>query len=98
VVEDGRPAEAEIARLEARVARLEELLAAKSRLLGELAGELCLDDLVNLSRRVGGLPRLDRKPFGLSDWRETTALSSGDVETTLEQLWHSLTRARSAPE
>ncbi len=84
----------EIARLSARVERLERLLAARSRLLRDLTPELCPDDLVNLSRLSAGLPPLARAAFGLSDWRETTALSAGDVETTMEQLWRSLAPPR----
>ena len=80
----------EIARLTARVERLERLLAARSRLLRDLAPELCMDDLVNLSRLSSGRPPLARAAFGLSDWRETTALTAGDVEATMEQLWRSL--------
>ncbi|HUM02352.1 MAG TPA: hypothetical protein VL084_08700 [Thermoanaerobaculia bacterium] len=87
-----------MARLEARVARLEELLAARSRSLQEIVEGLCLDDLLNLSRRTSGLPVVERKPFGLSDWRETTALSSEDVDATMKQLWQSPEQTPGAPE
>jgi len=80
----------EIARLSARVERLERLLAERSRLLRNLTPELCRDDLVSLSRMAAGLPPLARAAFGLSDWRETTALSAGDVESTMGELWRSL--------
>jgi hypothetical protein len=80
----------EIARLAARVERLERLLSERSRLLRDLTPELCPDDLANLSRLAAGLPPLARAAFGLSDWRETTALSAGDVDKTMEQLWRSL--------
>jgi hypothetical protein len=87
---DGSDSEAEIQRLTARVERLEQLLAARSRLLRRLTPELCPEDLVNLSRLSAGLPPLPRAAFGLSDWHETTALSSGDVESTMDQLWSAL--------
>ncbi|HTO87878.1 MAG TPA: hypothetical protein VMR54_10170 [Thermoanaerobaculia bacterium] len=82
----------QIARLEARVERLEKLLAARSRLLRELTDELCPEDLVNLSRLASGLPALLKSAFGIADWRETTALTGGDVEKTMKQLWRSTAR------
>ncbi|MGH9366322.1 MAG: hypothetical protein ACRD3M_01450 [Thermoanaerobaculia bacterium] len=88
----------EITRLEARVARLEKLLAARSRLLREMTAELCPYDLSNLSRLATGLPPITRSAFGLADWRETTALSSGEVDRTMEQLWRSLARRRDEEE
>jgi hypothetical protein len=85
---------AEIARLTARVVRLEKALAERSRLLRELTAELCQDDLVSVSRVASGFPPLARSAFGLLEWRETTALSSGDVDKTMEQLWRSFARRR----
>ena len=92
MVDAATPSEAalEIARLTARVEKLERLLGDRSRVLRDLTPELCMDDLVNLSRLSAGLPPLARAAFGLADWRETTALTAGDVEVTMEQLWRSL--------
>jgi len=89
---------AQVARLEARVARLEKLLGVRSRLLRELADELCPDDLVSLSRLASGLPPLVKSAFGLADWRETTALTAGDVEKTMKQLWRSAAHRRDEEE
>jgi hypothetical protein len=88
----------QIARLEARVERLEKLLAARSRLLRELTDELCPEDLVSLSRLASGLSPLLKSAFGILDWRETTALTGGDVEKTMKQLWRSTARRRDEEE
>jgi hypothetical protein len=80
-----------ILRLEARVARLEDLLAERSRFLRYLSRELCEEDLTMLSRASCGLPPLPRPGFGLRGWRETTVLSSGDVDDTMRELWRSTT-------
>jgi hypothetical protein len=80
-----------ILRLEARVARLEELLAERSRFLRYLSREMCEEDLTMVSCASCGLPPLPRAGFGLRGWRETTALSSGDVEETMAELWRSVT-------
>ena len=80
----------QIAWLEGRVAALERSLQERSRVLRELTQELCAEDLVSLSRLESGLPPLARSAFGLNEWRETTLLTSGDVEKTMDQLWRSL--------
>jgi hypothetical protein len=82
---------ATIRRLEARVARLEKSLAERSKFLRHLTRELCEEDLVTVSRVSCGLPPLPRAGFGLRGWRETTALSSGDVDRTMEEVWRSVT-------
>jgi hypothetical protein len=81
---------AEIARLEARVSALETALGKRSRLLRALTRELCDDDLASFSRLAAGLPPLPRAGIGIVGWRETTALTSGDVERTMSDLWRSL--------
>lgn len=81
---------ATVARLESRICRLEQILAERSRLLRYLARELSDEDLVTFSRASCGLPPLPRAGFGLRGWRETTALSSGDVDRTMEELWRTL--------
>lgn len=86
----------EIERLRARVARLEALLTKRSEMMRRLIAELCADDLVNASRLAGGLPPLGRTAFGLGQWRETTALTTSDVDKTLQQLWRSLSPRESA--
>lgn len=85
-----RDPQSEIARLEARVETLERLLSQRSRFLRTLARDLCEDDLVSLSRLAAGLPPFARAAFGLHAWRETTALTAGDVERTMRELWRSL--------
>jgi hypothetical protein len=94
MVESLPDSELEISRLRARVARLEQLLATRSRLLQDLTPELCAEDLVSYSRLASGLSPIARSAFGLGDWRETTALTVGEVERTMEQLWRSLARGR----
>lgn len=78
-----------IARLEARVEALEFALAARSRVLRQLARVICEEDLMNLSRLSIGRPPIPHAGFGLRGWRETTALSAGDVEKTMSELWRS---------
>jgi hypothetical protein len=95
-VTEGTDTAEELARLRARVEGLERMLAERSRLLRALTPELCAEDLLNLSRLAAGLAPRPRAAFGLSDWRETTALSAGDVDRTLEQLWRSLDRRTGA--
>ncbi len=80
-----------IARLEARVAALEEALVKRSRELRELQRHLPSRELLNLSRLAGGLPPVPRGRYDLEIWRETTALSTANVEETLVDLWQSLT-------
>lgn len=77
-------------RLRARVDRLETLLAQRSDTLRRLIAELCEDDLINASRLAAGLQPLGRAAFGLGEWRETTALTTSDVDKTFQQLWRSL--------
>lgn len=92
VVNESEQNTPEIARLEGRVAELERLLAARSQLLRELSQELCNDDVLSLSRLASGLAPLTRAAFGLHEWRETTSLTLGDVEKTMDQLWRSVSR------
>lgn len=80
-----------IARLEARVATLERKLAERSAWIRALARDARDEELIRLERAVLGLPPLPRAGFGLRGWAETTSLSSGDVESTLRELWRSLT-------
>ena len=80
-----------IARLEARVATLERKLAERSAWIRALARDARDEELIRLERSVLGLPPLPRAGFGLRGWAETTTLSSGDVESTLRELWRSLT-------
>jgi hypothetical protein len=76
-----------VEQLEARVAALEQVLADRSRLLRQLARVICEDDLMSLSRLTVGQPPLPRPGFGLRGWRETTSVSSGDVDKTMAELW-----------
>lgn len=85
-----------IARLEARVATLEEALAKRSNELRELQRLLPSRELLNLSRLAGGLPPVPRGRYDLEVWRETTALSTANVEETLLDLWQSLAPAPAA--
>ena len=78
---------ATVARLESRVKSLEQLLADRSRLLRQLARVVCEDDLMSLSRLTVGQPPIPRAGFGLRGWRETTAVSGGDVDKTMAELW-----------
>lgn len=89
----GEPA-AEIVRLTARVAALEKALKQRSALVTSLTRELCDDDLASFSRLAAGLPPLPRAGIGLLGWRETTALTTGDVERTMRELWRSVVSPR----
>jgi hypothetical protein len=80
-----------IARLEARVSSLEKKLAERSAWIRAFARDAREEDLIRLTRAILGLPPLPRPGFGLRGWSETTALSSGDVEATMTELWRSLT-------
>lgn len=80
-----------IARLESRVVTLERKLAERSAWIRALARDARDEELIRLERAVLGLPPLPRPGFGLRGWSETTSLSSGDVESTLRELWRSLT-------
>jgi hypothetical protein len=88
----------ELARLEARVAHLEKLLANRSRVLRSLARGLCEDDLVTLSRLESGLPPLLRSDAGSLVWRDTTRLTSADVERTMTALWRAVAPFHGADE
>ncbi len=87
---DALEAALRIARLEARVAALEGALVRRSNELRELQRHLPGRELLNLSRLAGGLPPVPRGRYDLEVWRETTALSTANVEVTLLDLWQSL--------
>ncbi|HKD10641.1 MAG TPA: hypothetical protein VKE50_01135 [Thermoanaerobaculia bacterium] len=92
------PSAGEVARLEARVARLEKLLADRSRVLRSLARGLCEEDLVTLSRLESGLPPLLRSDAGSLVWRDTTRLTTADVERTMTALWRAVAPFHGADE
>lgn len=96
MVNEGENAAFTIARLEARVAGLEKALAERSAQFRALGRDLCDEDVVNLSRLAAGLPPLPRAGIGLLGWRETTALTGGDVERTLTLLWRTIVPAPGA--
>jgi hypothetical protein len=83
----------EVARLNARVAALEAALEERSRELRLIQRHVCQRDLVLIARLRSGLPPLPRGAYEPAFWRETTALTAADVETTLRDLWISLTPA-----
>jgi hypothetical protein len=87
MVNEGMDPAATIARLEARVSALERVVADRSRLLRQVTRVVCEEDLMNLSRLAAGQPPIPRAGFGLRGWRETTALTMGDVDTTMAELW-----------
>lgn len=93
---DALEAALRIARLEARVAALEQALVRRSSELRELQRHLPNRELLNLSRLTGGLPPIPRGRYDLEVWRETTALSTANVEETLLDLWQSLAPTPSA--
>jgi hypothetical protein len=80
-----------IAYLEARVAYLEKQLAETSAIYRMFVREACDEDVINASRAAMGLPPLPRAGFGLRGWKETTTLVPADVETTMNELWRSVT-------
>jgi hypothetical protein len=84
------PEQREIARLEARVARLEAALEERSRELRLIQRHVCQRDLLIIARLRAGLPPLPRGAYEPAFWRETTELTSADVEETLRDLWTSL--------
>ena len=92
---DAQEAALRIAQLEARVAALEAALVRRSKELRELQRHLPSRELLNLSRLAGGLPPVPRGRYDLDIWRETTALSTANVEETLLDLWQSLAPAPS---
>jgi hypothetical protein len=79
-----------IARLEARVAALEAALERRSRELRLLQSALPARALIVLSRLLAGLPPSPVSPYDPAHWRETTELTSAEVEETLTDLWRSL--------
>lgn len=80
-----------ISRLEGRIAALENILERRSRELRLLQRALCPADLVRLARITEGLSPLPQLAHQLEYWNETTELVSADLESTLEDLWDSLT-------
>ncbi len=80
-----------VARLEGRIAALERALARRSRELRLLQSALCRTDLVQLARIADGLPPLPRLAHQLEYWTETTEIVPANLESTLEDLWASLT-------
>lgn len=87
------PDQLRIAYLEARIDVLEAALARRSADLRLLQRQLCPRDLVLLARITAGLPPLPAAALDLELWRETTDLTSADVEETLRDLWRSLAPA-----
>ena len=87
MVRDETDPREEVARLTARVSTLERLLEQRSRLLRQLARVICEEDLMSFSRLAVGRAPLPRAGFGLRGWRETTAVTSGDVDRTMAELW-----------
>jgi hypothetical protein len=81
----------EIVRLEKRVETLERKLRERSAWIRALARDSRDEELIRLERAVLGLPPLPRPGFGLRGWSDTTTLSVGDVESTMHELWRSLT-------
>lgn len=80
-----------IARLEGRIAALENALDRRSRELRVLQATLCPADLVQLSRLADGLAPLPRLAHQLEYWTESTVIAPADLESTLVDLWASLT-------
>ncbi len=80
-----------IAYLEARVAYLEKKLSERSATLRIFTRQACEEDVINASRTALGLPPLPRAGFGLRGWKETTTLAPAEVETTMRELWRSIT-------
>jgi hypothetical protein len=83
-----------IAYLEARIRYLENVLTERSRMLRTFARDACDEDLINASRAAMGLPPMPRAGFGLRGWKETTALAPAEVESTMRELWRSVTPPR----
>lgn len=80
-----------IARLEGRIAALEDALDRRSRELRLLQAALSPADLVQLARLADGLAPLPRIAHQLEYWSESTVIAPADLESTLEDLWLSLT-------
>ena len=83
-----------VAYLESRIAYLEKVLTERSVMLRTFARDACDEDLINASRAAMGLPPLPRAGFGLRGWKETTTLVPADVESTMAELWRSVTPPR----
>lgn len=90
---EGRPEspQARIARLEGRIAALEDALDRRSRELRLLQATLSPVDLVQLSRLADGLSALPRIAHQPEYWNESTVIAPADLESTLTDLWLSLT-------
>lgn len=88
---------ARVARLEGRIAALENALDRRSRELRLLQGRLAPAGLVQLARIADGLPPLPLVAHQPEYWTESTVIASADLETTLEDLWMSITPAPGAP-
>ncbi len=82
---------AHTARLEGRIAALERALGRRSRELRRLQASLSPSDLVQLARIAEGLPPLPRIAHQLEYWSESTTIAPARVESTLADLWASLT-------
>lgn len=82
---------AELERLRARVAALESALERRSHELRLIQRYVCQRDFLLIARLQAGLSPLPRGAFEPGFWRETTALTTADVEDTLQDLWTSLT-------
>lgn len=83
--------EIEIERLRARVAALESALEERSRELRLIQSNVCQRDFLLIARLRAGLAPLPRGAFEPGFWRETTELTTADVQDTLQDLWSSLT-------
>ena len=88
---------ARIARLEGRIAALENALDRRSRELLLLQSVLCRADLLQLARIADGLSPLPRIAHQPEYWTETTVIMKADLESTLEDLWSSLTASPASP-
>jgi len=86
----------QIARLEGRIAALEAALDRRARELRLLQSTLCPKDLVQLARIADGLSPLPRIAHQPEYWTETTVITPADLESTLEDLWTSLTPSPAA--
>ena len=80
----------EVERLKARVAALESALEERSRELRLIQRNVCQRDFLLIARLRAGLAPLPRGAFEPGFWRETTELTSADVQDTLQDLWSSL--------
>lgn len=80
-----------IAFLEGKVEALEAALEARSRLLRQLQTYADADTLLLISRLTRGLPPLPDRAYELDLWKETTRFTKADVDTTMRDLWRSLT-------